>query len=147
MNSLERLFARKLTENGDDAFNTTGDKLLDILFMTEYLGKHLDEVSIGDSDTEKLFAMFVRDPRYGLGRRDLGRELMIQAGVSFGDAVRAGRFDDIFAYAKIDEKAAYDFIIEYVCRGNELAKKWMPRFNTKNDALAKRICNVEGIPQ
>ena len=33
MNSLEKLFAKKLTENGDDAFNTTGDKLLDILFI------------------------------------------------------------------------------------------------------------------
>ena len=36
MTELEKLFAEKRTENGDIAYNTTGDNLLDILFMTEY---------------------------------------------------------------------------------------------------------------
>ena len=43
MTELEKLFAEKRTENGDIAYNTTGDNLLDILFMTEYYSKHIDE--------------------------------------------------------------------------------------------------------
>ena len=147
MNSLEKLFAKKLTENGDDAFNTTGDKLLDILFMTEYFSKHLDEVEIDKGKLEVLFSMFIRDPRFGLGRRELGRKLMVEAGVSFDDAILAGRFDDIFSYCDKGELAVYRFLWKHVEAGNELAKKWMPRFNTSSDALAKRICFVLGLSQ
>lgn len=75
MNELEKLFAEKRTENGDKAYSTTGSNLLDLLFMTSYFEKHLDEVKIGDSEKDKLFAMFVRDGRYGLGRRDLGERI------------------------------------------------------------------------
>ena len=95
MNALEELFAQKKTENGDDAYNTTGNHLIDLLFMSEYYGKHLNEVKIGTSDKEKLFAMFMRDGRFGLGRRDLGRQLMSQAEVSPEFIVKAGRFDDL----------------------------------------------------
>ena len=82
MNELEKILNEKLTENGDLAYKSTGSELLDILFMSPYFEKHLDEVSIGTSNKEKLFSMFMRDPRYGLGRRDLGRELMKKSGVS-----------------------------------------------------------------
>lgn len=83
MNSLERLFNEKRTENGDISYRSTGNNLLDILFMTEYFQKHLDEVSIGTSAKEKLFSMFIRDPRWGLGRRELGRRLMGLSKVSY----------------------------------------------------------------
>ena len=59
MNALEQLFAEKRTENGDKSYNTTGNNLLDILFMTAYFEKHLDEVHIGTSEKEKLFSMFI----------------------------------------------------------------------------------------
>lgn len=59
MNSLEKLFAAKKTENGDDAFNTTGDKLLDLLFMSEYYSKHLDEVEIDKGGLEVLFMISI----------------------------------------------------------------------------------------
>lgn len=138
MTELEKIFAEKLTENGDTAYNTTGDNLLDILFMTPYYEKHLNEVKIGRSPTERLFAMFIRDPRYGLGRRDLGRKLMSQSGVSPEDMVIAGRFDDlIICPVTID----YIYFVLNECKkGNELAKKWMPRLTGKDARKAKLIC-------
>ena len=83
MNTLEDLFSSlKETENGDLSYNkVSNNELLNILFLTEYYQKHIDEVHIGTSDKEKLFSRFIRDPRYGLGRRDLGRELMLQSQV------------------------------------------------------------------
>ena len=76
--NLNEIFNAKLTENGDLAFSKVSDNnYLNILFLTEYYQKHLTEVpQLGNSDLDRLFAMFIRDPRYGLGRRDLGRKLM-----------------------------------------------------------------------
>ena len=147
MNSLEKLFAKKLTENGDDAFNTTGDKLLDLLFMSEYYSKHLDEVEIDEGDLEVLFSMFMRDPRFGIGRRDLGRKLLKQSGAMMDEVVKCGRYDDLFVTHADKFKDVAEYIYNRAKAGDELAKKWLPRFNTKNDELAKRICKVLGISQ
>ncbi|MCL2621782.1 MAG: DUF2828 domain-containing protein, partial [Firmicutes bacterium] len=46
-NKLQLAKMKKKTENADDAFNTTGNPLLDILFMTPYFEKRLNEVKIG----------------------------------------------------------------------------------------------------
>lgn len=137
MNSLEKIFAEKRTENGDVSYNTTGDNLLDILFMTSFFEKHLSQVKIGDSNKEKLFSMFIRDPRFGLGRRDLGRELMKQSNVSSGDIVKAGRYDDLW-HIPTEDNIAY--LHNEVYKGNELAKKWMPRLVSKNKRVAKALC-------
>lgn len=79
MNELEKIINKKqnekLTENGDKAYKTTGNNLVDLFFMTAYFEKNIDQVNIGKSEKEKIFSMFVRDPRFGLGRRDLGRRL------------------------------------------------------------------------
>lgn len=151
MTELERLFAEKRTENGDIAYNTTGDDLLDILFMTEYYQKHLDEAKdkIGKTDVDKLFAMFVRDPRLGLGRRDLGRVLMDGAEVDISSVIKAGRYDDLFYLTNQIAKGleVYSYLWSKVLQGDELAKKWMPRFNTKDDGVAKQICKNLGISQ
>jgi hypothetical protein len=66
---LEEIFSSKVTENGDLAFNKVGDdNLVNILFLTEYYQKHLKEIpTLGCSDKEQLFAMFIRDPRFGMG--------------------------------------------------------------------------------
>ena len=96
MNELEKLFAVKKTENGDISYKTTGDNLTDLFFMTPYFEKHLDQVHIGTTDKEKVFSMFVRDPRFGLGRRDLGRRLMVLSNLSPIDTVKAGRYDDLW---------------------------------------------------
>lgn len=136
MNLLEKEKLKKLTENGDEAYSSTGDDLLDILFMTSYLEKNLSEVKIGNSDKEKLFSMFIRDPRLGLGRRDLGRELMYQSKVSPENVVKAGRYDDLLAIAS-DE--ALDFWKHEIEAGNALAKKWAPRLTGKNAKEAKLL--------
>ena len=144
MNELEKLFAQKRTENGDKAYSTSGSKLLDLLFMTSYFEKHLGEVKIGDSEKEKLFAMFIRDGRYGLGRRDLGRELMKQAKVGSENVVKAGRFDDLYLNPT-DENLAY--LKRAMFNGNELAKKWLPRLSCKHKRIAKILCKMWGISE
>lgn len=144
MNELEKLFNKKKTENGDDAYKSTGSKLLDLFFMSEYFQNHLNEVKIGNGDKEKLFAMFMRDGREGIGRRDLGRELMKQAEVSPEDIVFAGRFDDLW-HIPTDENLQY--LKNAVYTKNALAKKWCPRLSSKDKKLAKAICKEWGITE
>ena len=143
MNQLEKLFAEKTTENHDKSYNTTGNHLLDLLFMSAYYEKHLNEAHIGDSDKEKLFSMFMRDPRFGLGRRDLGRKLLKGSRVSYEDIVKCGRFDDIL-YVDQTFKAV-SFLINECLKGNELAKKWMPRLNGRTKKIAQAICKMTGL--
>ena len=143
MNALEKVFAKKITENGDISYNTTGNKLLDILFMTSYFEKHLDEVHIGNSDKEKLFSMFIRDPRYGIGRRDLGRKLLGLSEVSADAIVKCGRYDDLLLTGTDDIEQLYnyvDYMYKKALEGNELAKKWFPRLTSTNRELAKALC-------
>lgn len=139
MNSLEKIFNEKLTENGDKSYKSTGNDLLDILFMTSYYEKHIKELDgkIGTSDKEKLFARFIRDPRYGLGRRDLGRALMYLAEVKPYDIVKSGRFDDLLAIGREEDILV---IVQEARLGNELARKWMPRLSSKKRWLAQEIC-------
>jgi hypothetical protein len=144
MNQIEKLLNTKRTENGDIAYKTTGDNLTDLLFMTAYFEKHLDQAKIGTSDREKLFSMFIRDPRFGLGRRDLGRVLMRQAEVPAHAIVKAGRFDDLW-HIPTDENLAY--LKAAVMENNQLAKKWLPRLTTKNKAIAKALCKHWGLTE
>ena len=142
MTELEKIFAEKKTENGDVSYNTTGNNLLDILFMTSYFENHLEEVRIVDSDKEKWFARFIRDPRYGLGRRDLGRKLMYMADLSPEEIVKSGRFDDLLFRGNIDDCS---YLKSECMKGNELAKKWMPRLNSKNRNIALALCKIFNI--
>lgn len=144
MNSLEKAFATTFTFNGDKAYTTTGDHLIDILFYTSYLEKNLNEVKIGDSEIEKLFSMFIRDPRYGLGRRDLGRELMRQSKVAPEDIVKAGRYDDLYHIGSYD---ALNYLFDEISKGNVLAKKWAPRLTGKDKAIAKNLCHLWKMTQ
>lgn len=144
MNEIEKLLNKKKTENGDVAYKSTGNNLTDLLFMTPFFEKHLDEVKIGTTDKEKLFSMFIRDPRFGLGRRDLGRVLMKQSKVSAENIALAGRYDDLIAIAT-DEALAY--LKEQLDKGNELAKKWMPRLTGKEKRIAKALCKMWNISE
>ncbi len=144
MNEIEKLLNKKKTENGDVAYKSTGNNLTDLFFMTPFFEKHLDEVKIGTTDKEKLFSMFIRDPRFGLGRRDLGRVLMKQSKVSAEDIALAGRYDDLIAIAT-DEALAY--LKEQLDKGNELAKKWMPRLTGKDKRIAKALCKIWNISE
>ena len=144
MNLLEKIFNEKKTENGDVAYKTTGDNLTDLLFMTPFFEKNLDEVKIGTSEKEKLFSMFIRDPRFGLGKRELGRKLMKLSNVSSNDIVLAGRYDDLFHIARND---CIDKLHNELIDGNELAKKWMPRLTGKYKKIAKILCKMWGISE
>lgn len=139
MNELFKLMNEKLTENGDKSYRTTGNEYADLIFLTPYLEKHLDEVKIGNSFKDKLMAMYVRDPRYGLGRRDLGRKLMYLADVPAKWITVAGRYDDLW-HLPTDENLEY--LKEQLIANNELAKKWMPRLSGKYKLSAKALCKI-----
>lgn len=143
MNLLEKINAKKKTENGDISYKTTGNNLTDLFFMTSFFEKHLDQVKIGTSDKEKLFSMFVRDPRFGLGRRDLGRKLMQLSDVSAEDIIIAGRFDDLW---KIPTDNNLNALRNSITK-NDLAKKWMPRLTGKDKMIAKAICKEWNIDE
>lgn len=144
MNALEKIYLEKKTENRDIAYKSTGNNLTDLLFMAPFFEKNLNQVTIGTSDKEKMFSMFVRDPRYGLGRRDLGRKLMKLSGVNADDVALAGRFDDLFNIAS-DE--CINKLHDELLKGNELAKKWMPRLTGKDKKIAKALCKIWNITE
>lgn len=145
---LENLFNVTLTENGDASFKSSGNKLIDILFKGEYYTKHLAEVRIGTSNIEKLFSMFIRDPRYGLGYKDLGRKLMALSGVTPQNVVKAGSFKD-FRECEDFFKGMFDiwqgFLRSEIEAGNELAKKWAPRYSSTNLMLARKLAKAWGM--
>lgn len=148
---FEMLFSEKLTENGDASFNTTGNNLLDILFMSEYYTKHLDEVPfIGHDDKAKLFAMFMRDPRFGMGRRDLGRRLLKDTLCDSGQILKCGRADDLWMIFKDtkDWHHILDVIKMAIDDNREIApllKKWLPRYSSKNLMVAREIAVYWGM--
>jgi hypothetical protein len=88
--------------------------------------------------------MFIRDPRFGLGRRDLGRRLMKLSKVSPENTVKAGRYDDLL-YNPTDE--ALDLLYKELKENNELAKKWMPRLTGKDKKIAKTLCKMWNISE
>jgi hypothetical protein len=143
--NLEEIFNAKVTENGDLAFTKVGDNnLVNILFLTEYYQKHLNEVpTLGNSDKEQLFAMFIRDPRFGIGRRDLGRKLLSDTNCSIEQIVKSGRVDDLFTTTNLQQ--ALDWCKEQILANNELVKKWMPRYSSKHLLLARQIAKYYGM--
>ena len=148
LNELRKMRAEKLTENGDKAYSTTGSDVTDLFFMTAYFEKHLDEAHIGTSEREKLLAMYIRDPRFGLGRRALGRRLMEQAEIEPEWVVKAGRCDDLFNMIPADRLAKdyLDFLHE-LAKENNLAKKWLPRLTGKDRKIAKLLCKHWGMTE
>lgn len=145
MHELEEIFAEKRTENGDLAYSTTGSKLTDILFMSQYYRNHLGEVPfIIKEPRAKTFAMFIRDPRFGLGERDLGRQLLYMIQTTPEEVVACGRFDDLLYMDTID---TINYLTVEAKKGNQLAKKWMPRLNSKNRSLALMLCDLMGVSQ
>lgn len=148
--NLEEVFSSKINENGDISFTKVGDDtLLNILFLTEYYQNHLDELpKLGNSIKEQIFAMFVRDCRFGLGRRDLGRKLLSATDCSLEQIVMCGRVDDLFSTFSSNTDEWFkmlDWCKEEISKGNELVKKWMPRYSSKNLLLAREIAKYWGM--
>ncbi len=110
----------------------------DIVKNADYYTLHpFDTPKIGKDDLDKTFAMFVRDPRYGLGYRDLGRHLMRQADVSPKNIVKAGRFDDLLECKTVE---SMNYLLSELINGNTLARKWMPRLHGAKRNYAKKFC-------
>ena len=143
--TLNEIFNEKVTENGDISFSKVSDNvMLNILFLTEYYQKHLSELpNLGNSNLEQLFSMFIRDPRFGLGRRDLGRVLMMNTQCSIEQILKAGRVDDLFCLPECF--LVWDYLKKEIENGNELVKKWMPRYSSKNLMLARKIAKYWGM--
>lgn len=143
MRELQKIFAKKKTENGDNSYRTTGNRMIDLLFMTQFFRNHLNRVPhIGNSEKEKLFAKFIRDPRYGIGERDLGRVLMSQANVSPMEVLECGRADDlIYMSIKSGNNKYINHFIELLKSGDYNIKKWSPRMTSGNKSrqIAKYI--------
>lgn len=144
-----KIKAEKKTENGDKAYTTTGNNETDLFFMTAYFEKHLDEAHIGTSNREKLISMYVRDPRFGLGRRDLGRRLMEQAELTPDWVVKAGRFDDLYKMYPNNEELFGEYLayLKECATKDQLAKKWLPRLTGKDRKIALLLCKYWGMTQ
>jgi len=144
--TLDEIFNAKLTENGDIAFKKVSDNnLLNILFLTEYYQKHLNETPhLDETAINKLFAMFIRDPRFGLGRRDLGRQLMCNTNCNITEITKAGRIDDLF-HSRVPLGQVLNWLKQEILSGNDLVKKWMPRYSSKNLLLARFIAQEWGM--
>lgn len=145
---LSQLFNGTRTENGDFSYKNHSNKLVDILFKCEYYTKNPTALQIGSSNFEKLFAMFIRDPRFGLGYKTVGRRLMALSGVTPDNVVKAGSFKDFRECQDFFEKM-FDiwqaFLYKEISEGNELAKKWVPRYSSKNLMLARRLAKAWGM--
>lgn len=148
--NLNEIFNAKLTENGDLTFKkASDDNLINILFMTEYYQKHLDLVPpLEPTEENQIFSMFIRDPRYGLGRRDLGRKLMSMTSIPIDYIIKAGRVDDLF-HIEYENHSYFTIVLDYlkseIIKGNELVKKWMPRYSSKNRGMARYIAQYWGM--
>lgn len=154
INELKRAFKqeknKKLTENRDSAYANVGDVLLDVFFKTQYYRENIDELyeidelKHVDKDTLILFAMFIRDPRKGLGERDVGRALLDIAEATPEQVVAAGRYDDLFNMSVMkDEHITY--FLDKLLEGDKLAKKWAPRISGKDKSKARYFAKKLGL--
>lgn len=144
--TIDEIFNAKLTENGDLAFKKASDNtLINIFFLSEYYQNHPLEIPyLEPNDKNRLFSMFIRDPRFGIGRRDLGRHLMDQTKCSFDEILNAGRADDLFFNLQSksieEQKNLFEYLyVQIQYKNNNLIKKWMPRYSSKNLMLARQI--------
>lgn len=143
MNELKEIFEerenRKFTENGDFAYQSTRDKLIDILFMTQYYRNNLSEIpNLGDTEKEKLFSRFIRDPRHGLGERKIGRFLMEKTKVSPEQIEESGRVDDLLY---MDDPSYVNYFLYNLKKGEYNFKKWSPRLSSgrKSNKMALKL--------
>ena len=125
------------TVNGDIAYKSTGNNLIDILFQSNWLRNHTEDISIGTSEKERVFSMFMRDPRFGIGEKNVGRQLLKLTGATMYDVYKCGRTDDIWRmfYGTKRESEAFKFLYDNIIENNQLVKKWMPRFAVHNTRL------------
>jgi hypothetical protein len=66
------------------------------------------------------------------------------ANCSAEQVVKAGRFDDLFLSGTTKDEWI-DYLFNEVHKGNELAKKWMPRYSSKHIMIARKFAEMLGL--
>lgn len=148
MTELERAFAIKVTENGDKSYNTTGHAALDILFMSQYFRNNIKDLpNINNYERKETFARFMRDPRHGLGEKNVGLALLNKNNATPEEIVAVGSFKDLLKDGY--KKENIDYIFNEAKNGNELAKKYMPRLSSGKESrlMAKAIIKDYGLTE
>lgn len=158
MEALEQSFAWKLTENGQDALNTTFDANLDLFSTIGALRNRSDEditnkfaKAYAESPLTAIKMLFyARDIKEGLGERRifrlglewLGNFKTADAIANIPNIVKFGRFDDLYCLIGTQaESAVWDYIIKQWnqdianYRENKplsLMAKWLKSVNTSS---------------
>lgn len=104
-------FNETRTTNGDRAYKRyIGNPYVDFLFRLQKIReiakyKGLAEVEklilvdypefLEQSEFNRFFSMYIRDPRMGIGEREIGRVLLKIQNISIDDVIEIGRADDI----------------------------------------------------
>ncbi len=153
--NLKEVFNRTKTENNDDAFYSSNNKYIDLIFkLNEYrLNPSLISLSLDkNNEFDRWFALFVRDCRDGLGEREVGRKLLKKTEEKPENILEAGRADDIF-YLGISEITEnkdktggkyFEFLRKALTEKNFVDNtklfnitKWMPRDRGNKKPLIK----------
>jgi len=89
----------------------------------------------------------MRDPRYGLGQKNIGRELLASLQATPEQIVACGRYDDVWRIYNIAFKHDYevsllDFLKKKCASNDALCKKWMPRYSSKDKKYAINLAKA-----
>lgn len=173
------------TENGAQGYKTSRNAYVDFLFCISGLrpqhGVSLDILAnssgimnlVRNSDGDILrFAMYLRDPRHGIGERIIGRAIVVCLFRHFtwkdkdaaftailNNMPEYGRWDDIIeiGYCLRDTKyfdmlcnTLYNQLKEDLYRANEkqncsLLAKWMPSVNAKQKSREKALAIIRKL--
>lgn len=140
-NELHLIFNKKITENGDKAYYSSLNKYIDILFKASYYRHNPKEVPLcleKNNPKDTLMAMFIRDPRHGMGERAYGRRLLQQVTIVPEAVEFCGRADDLL------ELGYYDYFLNCLKSGDQLFKKWAPRKTAKQIHHLKELKKLAG---
>jgi len=177
--NLKQAFNEKINENGDISYRSIGSNIEDIFGMAVTYQESMRRNSsinipvLTGSNTEKLLACYIRDPRFGQGFKKLGRYLADATGLTIEERVKSGSYKDLVEklYEHESFKAMYkallgnpkaydsnyykdqqrkfmndkevieimDFLWKAVQDGDNLAKKWMPRFHKSGKKGEKTV--------
>lgn len=149
------VFNETKTHNGDIAYCSSKNKYLDLMFSLVKYRNNPNLISISldkNNEYDKIFARLIRDPRIGLGEREVGRKLLLQIEEEPEVILNVGRADDIFYMGEKEYKLKgknkyWDFLKNYLIGElNNLSSikafnlsKWMPRLrkNKKQSSVIK----------
>lgn len=159
--NIKEAFNRTTTENGDFAFYSyVKNPHVDFLFRLTSIREHFktDRLKAEErllhefpslflkNEFNMFFAMYIRDPRFGLGEREIGRCLLRHQKIDIDWLITIGRADDLL-YC-VDKRELVGFIKKCVygeTTTTDLVRKWLPREKTRefkiirNELLRQKV--------